>query len=170
MNKIWYELVYIILFNCAQVRTSKENTNRRWTKRTTTTKRREKNKAHTQKNNNNDSCEKKFWAKMMSASMKKSRSLPHIATRHDSGASGITTTTTLGSGSCSLLDHIDYDSNVCADHHQCSRSTSHHSQYHTHSRHCNNGKYNGHNYHHHNHHQQYDIVSVTLFFFFVQCL
>lgn len=89
-------------------------------------------------------------------SMRKSQSLPHIASRHDSGVSGITTTTILGPGSCSLLDQIDYDSNICNEH-QFNNGTNH-NQYHNHLRHYNNGKCNNHNYHHHNHHQQYENV------------
>lgn len=81
--------------------------------------------------------------------LRRSHSLPHITTRHDSGVSGITNTTntaTTTTGSCSLLDQIDYDSAMCNSH-QCNNQT----------RHYNKLKYN-HNYHHHNHHQQFENV------------
>lgn len=80
--------------------------------------------------------------------MRRSHSLPHIASRHDSGVSAITATTHTGTttGSCSLLDQIDYDSAMCSEH-QCNGQR----------RRYNKIKYN-HNYHHHNHHQQYETV------------
>lgn len=78
--------------------------------------------------------------------LRRSHSLPHIAFRNDSGVSGITATTNTGSGSCSLLDQIDYDSAICNEH-----------QYNIPARHYNKVKYN-HNYHHHNHHQQFEHV------------
>lgn len=76
--------------------------------------------------------------------LRRSHSLPHIASRHDSGVSGITATTNTGTttGSCSVLDQIDYDSAMCNEH-----------QFNNQTRHYNKVKYN-HNYHHHNHHQQ----------------
>lgn len=73
--------------------------------------------------------------------LRRSHSLPHIATRHDSGVSGFTATTNTTTASCSLLDHIDYDSTLGNEHQ---------------ARHYNKTKY--HNYHHHNHHQQYENV------------
>lgn len=90
--------------------------------------------------------------------LRKSHSLPHIASRHDSGVSGITTTTTIsGSGSCSLLDQIDYHhSTMCNEH---NFNNSNHSRYHCY--------HNHHHLHHNNniskikshHHHQCDNVS-----------
>lgn len=76
--------------------------------------------------------------------LRRSHSLPHIASRHDSGVSGVTATTNTASGSCSLLDHIDYDSALGNEHH-----------FNNQTRRYNKAKY--HNYHHHNHHQQYEV-------------
>lgn len=67
--------------------------------------------------------------------LRRSHSLPHIAVRHDSGVSGITASTNITTGSCSLLDQIDVQAR------------------HYHKIKCN------HNYHHHNNHQQYENVS-----------
>lgn len=96
---------------------------------------------------------KNYSADIMSVStsneykrLRRSHSLPHITSRYDSGASGITATTHAGTGSCSLLDQIDYDSAMCNEH-----------QFNNQTRHYNKVKYN-HNYHHHNHHQQYETV------------
>lgn len=77
--------------------------------------------------------------------LRRSHSLPHIASRHDSGVSGITATTNTTTGSCNLLDHIDYDSALGNEHH-----------FNNQTRRYNKVKY--HNYHHHNHHQQYENV------------
>lgn len=73
--------------------------------------------------------------------LQRSHSVPHIASRHDSAASGMTATTNTTTASCSLLDHIDYDSALCNEH-----------PFNNQTRHYNKAK--NHNYHHHNHHQQ----------------
>lgn len=84
--------------------------------------------------------------------LRRSHSVPHIPSRHDSATSGITATTNTATASCSLLDHIDFDSALCNEH-QCNNQTHHYN------------KTKNHNYHHHNHHQQqhqhqhYDNVS-----------
>lgn len=96
-------------------------------------------------------------------SMRKSRSLPHIASRHESGVSNATASTTIsGHGSCSILDQMDLESVGCNDHH-------HHLHHHhrfdnnnpnlcharnTHRHHNNNsGKYNKHNNNYFRHQQ-----------------
>lgn len=84
--------------------------------------------------------------------LQRSHSVPHIASRHDSSTSGMTATTNTGTASCSLLDHIDYDS-ALSNEHPFNHQTHHYN------------KTKNHNYHHHNHHQQqhqhqhYDNVS-----------
>lgn len=90
--------------------------------------------------------------------LQRSHSVPHIASRHDSATSGMTVTTNTATASCSLLDHIDYDSALCNEH-----------PFNNQTRHYNKAKSN-HNYHHHNHHQQqqhhhqhYDHVSDISF-------
>lgn len=91
-------------------------------------------------------------------SMRKSRSLPHIASRHESGVSNATASTTI-SGSCSILDQMDLDSVGCNDHH-----LHHHhrfdnnnpNEYHartTHRHYNNSGKYNKHNNNYFRHQQ-----------------
>lgn len=94
--------------------------------------------------------------------MRKSHSLPHIASRHDSGVSNATQSTGIsGSGSCSILDQIAYDSAMCNDHHHHQfENNNHHSPYHGHNhlRHYKNNKYK--NYYHH-HHQQCENVRKT---------
>lgn len=70
--------------------------------------------------------------------LRKSQSLPHIiASRHDSNVSGITVSTGIGtSGSCSILDRIDYN-RMCNNHHH----HHHHNQY----------EHRHHQYHFHQH-------------------
>lgn len=82
--------------------------------------------------------------------LRKSYSLPHIASRHDSGVSGYTTTTTIsGSGSCSLLDHIDYNSTMCNEHNLNNSNHNHYHYYHNHLHHNNNNsKIRSHHSHH----------------------
>lgn len=104
--------------------------------------------------------------------MRKSHSLPHIASRHDSGVSNATASTALsGPGSCSILDQIDYDSAMCNDH-QFDNNNHNPYQARNHLRHYNNSKYNNHNYyhhhhhphqHHHHHHQQCENVRRSFF-------
>lgn len=96
--------------------------------------------------------------------LQRSHSVPHIASRHDSSTSGITATTNTGTASCSLLDHIDYDS-ALSNEHPFSNQTHHYN------------KTKNHNYHHHNHHQQqhqhhhqhYDNVRAKTFRSFNCC-
>lgn len=78
--------------------------------------------------------------------IRKSRSLPHLASRTDSGVSGTTMTTGIGPGSCSALDQIGLNG-VCNNHHY------QHHTHHSHPHHMHNYIHHHHRHHHnHNHH------------------
>lgn len=90
--------------------------------------------------------------------MRKSHSLPHIGSRHESGVSNATASTTIsGHGSCSILDQMDLESVECNDHHHHQFDNNNPNFYHARNihRHCNNnsGKYNKHNNNYFRHQQ-----------------
>lgn len=90
-------------------------------------------------------------------SMRKSRSLPYIVSRHESGVSNATASTTMsGHGSCSMLDQMDLESVRCNDHHRHRFDNNHARNTHR-PYNINTGKYNKHNSNYFRH-QQCDNV------------